>query len=118
MEEKRIQICIAGEMYEKIPLRQDAVKTIEAEYCASSNKYFPDQNTKIAHQIKSLLILNGITQIEAVKSANILSNVDTLRYLLNPSSIILYVDDFGNKYLSLNDLNKGPQFRVNYENTI
>mgnify|MGYP000904603763 CR=1 FL=1 len=110
MEENKRQICIAGEIYEKV-----TVKTICAEYCAFSDKYFPDHNSKLAHQLKSLLMLNGVCQVEAVRSADILANTDILSRLLVSTHTVLYEDAIGNKYLTTEDLNKGPQFRVNYE---
>lgn len=111
MDEKKGQICVAGEIYEKV-----TVKTVCAEYCVFSDKYFPDQNTKLAHQLKSLLMLNGVCHADAVKSADILANTEILSRLLVSTHVTLYEDNLGNKYLSNEDLSKGPQFRVNYEN--
>lgn len=110
---------INGEMYRHIPaVEEDSaaeIKTITAEYCPSTNNYFPDRDNKIAHQIKTLLTLNGICIVEAEKCSKILANLNILsNVLLNTFPVTLYIDSEGNKYRSMADLALGAKASVNY----
>lgn len=110
---------IDGEMYRHMPSVKEGpaaeIKTISAEYCSSTNNYFPDRDSKIAHQIKMLLTLNGICIVEAEKCSKILANPNILsNVLLNSFPVTLYIDSEGNKYRSMADLALGAKASVNY----